>query len=362
MLCSAHQELISHSRQYLRWQTFRSPSVSSANHMRTHEKLKRGLKLAFAVISVTALACQVGWSQTQQTKTQQTIRIIIPFPPGGSTDLVGRLLADQFSRTQSISVIVENRPGAGSVVGTEAVARAAPDGNTLLMPANSFVINRIVRKLDYDPLSFEPICLLVRTAQVLAVNSSAPYRTLADYLADASAHPGALTNASVGPATIQHVALEMLKHEANVDITFVPFSGNVPAVNALLGGHVTSVIVNFQDVSEYVKVGKLRALATTLRSRIEEMPDVPTIAESGFKDFETETWIGLVAPPKTPQAIVAQLASVTASALQAPEVKTKLRAAGLSPIGLCGASFAHYLHDQSNDYTRVLRASNIKIE
>src|SRR5262245_12743171 len=193
------------------------------------------LRIAFAIMSVVALGSHDGWSQTQRS-----IRIIVPFATGGSTDFVGRLLADQFSRTQGISAIVESRPGAGSVIGTEAVSRAAPDGNTLLMPANSFVINRIVRKLSYDPLSFEPICLLVRTAHVVAVNSADRYRTLTDYLAVARAQPGTLTSASVGPSTAQHIALEMLKRAANVDISFVPFSGNVLAVNALLGGHVTS--------------------------------------------------------------------------------------------------------------------------
>ena len=314
-------------------------------------------RLAFAVVSLVALGGQAGWAQPQRT-----IRIINPFPLGGATDIVGRLLADQISRTQGVSAIVESRPGAGSVIGTETVARAAPDGNTLLMPANSFVINRIVRKLSYDPLSFEPICVLVRAAHVVTVNSASPYRTLGDYLAAARAQPGMLTNASVGPATAQHIALEMLKRAANVDISFVPFSGNVPAVNALLGGHVTSVIVNYPEVSEQVKSGKLRALATTLLARLEETPDVPTVAESGFPEFETETWIGLVAPPKTPQGAAAQLAACTVSALQAPEVKAKLLAVGLSPVGLCGADFAAYLRKQHDEYDRVIRAANIKVD
>jgi len=317
----------------------------------------RTFRLAFAVVALLALGGQAGWAQPQQT-----IRIIIPFPPGGATDIVGRLLADQISRTQGVSAIVENRPGAASVIGTEAVARAAPDGNTLLMPANSFVINRIVRKLSYDPLSFEPICVLVRAAHVVTVNSTSPYRTLGDYLAAARARPGALTNASVGPATAQHIALEMLKRAANVDITFVRFSGNVPAVNALLGGHVTSAIVNYPEVAEQVKSGKLRALATTLLARLEETPDVPTVAESGFPEFETETWIGLVAPPKTPQGAAAQLAAWAISALQITEVKAKLLAVGMSPVGLCGADFAAYVRKQHDEYDRVIRAANINVD
>jgi len=321
------------------------------------EELMRQLWFAVVGILLATLACQVGPS-----RAEEAIKIVIPFPPGGSTDMVARLLADQISRTQRISVVVENRPGAATVIGTEAVARATPDGTTLLMPANSFVINRIVRKLNYDPLSFEPICLLVRSAHVVAVNSAAPYRTLGDYLADARTRSGVLTNASVGPATAQQIALEMLKRAANVDISFVPFPGNVPAVNALLGNHVTSVIVNYQDVVEHLKAGKLRALATTLRTRLEDSPDVPTVAESGFSDFETETWVGLVAPPKTPQATAARLASLTVAALQAAEVRTKLLAVGLSPEGLCGAGFADYLQKQHDEYARVIRASNMVIQ
>ena len=203
---------------------------------------------------------------------------------------------------------------------------------------------------------------MVRSPHVLTVNSASPYHTLADLLAAARAQPGALSNASVGPATAQHIAFEMLERAAKVDMGFIPFSGNAPAVNALLGGHVTSVIVNYPEVAEQVKAGKLRALATTVGVRIEEMPDVPTIAESGFSDFETETWIGLVAPPKTPTGTVTQLASWTVAALQAPDVRAKLVAVGSFPVGRCGADFAAYLRKQYDEYARVIHASNIKIE
>jgi tripartite-type tricarboxylate transporter receptor subunit TctC len=317
----------------------------------------RKLRLVTAALLVVALACHVSASQAQRT-----IKFVNPFPPGGSTDIVVRLLAEHIGRENGVSTVVESRPGAGSVIGTEAVSRAAPDGNTLLLPANSFVINAIVRKLSYDPFSFEPVCLLARAAHVVTVNSASPYRTLADLLAAARAQPGTLTNASVGPATAQHIAFEMLKRAANVDIGFIPFPGNGPAVNALLGGHVTSVIVNYPEVAEQIKAGKLRPLATTLAARIEELPDVPTVAESGFKDFESETWIGLVAPPKTPGDIVTQLAAWAAAALQAPDIKAKLIAVGLSPVGLCTADFAAYLRKQYDAYAGAIHASNIKVQ
>jgi tripartite-type tricarboxylate transporter receptor subunit TctC len=330
--------------------------VLAANHPERWRFAMRKL-LAMAAILVAAFGCDAAWSQPQRS-----IKLVVPFPPAGVTDIVARLLAEEIGRRQGVSVLVENRPGAGSVIGTEVVSRAAPDGSTILLPANSFVINAILRKLSYDPMSFEPVCLLVHSPHVVTVNSASPYRTLADLLDAARAHPGTLTLASVGPATSQHIAFEQLKRAANVEMVFVPYAGNVPAVNALLGGHVTSVMVNYTDVAEQVKAGTLRALATSLRTRIEEMPDVPALAELGFKDFESETWIGLVAPPKTPKEMVAQLASWTTSALSVPEIKAKLTAVGMFPVGTCGADFAAYIRKQYDDYARVIRASNIKLE
>jgi tripartite-type tricarboxylate transporter receptor subunit TctC len=314
-------------------------------------------RLAIAAVLVAALGCADGSAQTPKS-----IKLVVPFPPAGVTDIIGRLLAEEIGRRQGVSVLVENRPGAGSVIGTEVVSRAAPDGATLLLPANSFVINAILRKLSYDPMSFEPICLLVHAPHVLTVNSASPYRTFADLLGAARAQPGVLSLASVGPATSQHIAFEQLKRSANFDMVFVPYAGNVPAVNALLGGHVTSVLVNSTDVLEQVKAGTLRALATSLRGRSEDLPDVPTLNELGFKDFESETWIGLVAPPKTPKETVAQLAGWTTAALAVPEIKAKLAAVGMFPVGACGVDFVAHIHKQHDDYARIIRAASIKAE
>jgi tripartite-type tricarboxylate transporter receptor subunit TctC len=201
----------------------------------------------------------------------------VPFAPG-DVDSLARLLGDQISRAQGLTVVVENRPGAGSVIGTEAVSRATPDGNTVLMIANSFVINPSLRKLNYHPLrNFEPICNLVSQPMLIVVNNASPYRTLADLLNMARAKPGDATLASAGPATAQQIAFEVLKRVANVDITYVPFAGGAPAVTALLGGHVTSVLGNYADVAEQLNVGKLRALATASRTRIEPLPNLPTV-------------------------------------------------------------------------------------
>ena len=191
---------------------------------------------------------------------------------------------------------------AGTVIATEAVSRAAPDGNTVLLNANAFVIAPHLRKLTYDPLtSFAPLCQLVSSPQVIVVNGASPYRSLGQMLDAARAKPGAVTLASVGPASTQHIAFEMLKHLAGVDMVFVPFAGgNAPAVNALLGHHVDSALVNYSEVAEQLQDGKLRALATTSRTRLDALPDVAAVAELGFADFEADVWFGAVVPAKTP--------------------------------------------------------------
>ena len=244
------------------------------------------------ILALAALGCGlVGNSASSQTA--RTIKFVVPAPPGGPMDILARLLTDQISRTQGWTVVVENRPGAGTSIGTEAVSRAVPDGNTVLFMANSFVINPILKKLNHDPLtSFEPICYLVRSPHVIAVSSASPYRTLADLLNAARAKSGELTMASIGPGTSQQIAIEILKRAANVDMTFVPYAGNAPAVNALLGEHVTSLLVDYVAMAEQIKAGKVRALATATRTRLEHLPDTPTVAESGYRDFEVGGFLG----------------------------------------------------------------------
>src|SRR5712691_4661407 len=264
-------------------------------------------------INIVTLTGHDAWSQTART-----IKIVVPLPPGGAGDIVARLLAEQVGKVQGPAIVIENRPGAGSVVGTEAVARAAPDGNTLLINAPYLLIGPQVRKLTYDPLtSFEPICYLVSSPGVIVVNSASPYRTLADLIDAARAKPGELTLASVGPATAQHIGLEKLKRAAHVDLTYVPYAGGAPAINALLGEHVTSVFAEYAPLAEHLKAGKLRALATSARMRIEPLPDLPTVAESGYKDYEVDLWWSLFAPAKTPKESISQLAGWFTAAMQA---------------------------------------------
>ena len=324
--------------------------------------MRKLLALTTGALALASLAIAVpdhpAWSQAART-----IRVVITVPPGGSIDILFRLLADQIASTRGQSIIVESRPGAGGVIAAEAVARAAPDGNTLLSNNNGIIISSILRKVNYDPqTSFEPICYLVSTPQIVAVNSASPYRTLAELLDAARAKPGELSIASVGPNTTQHLGIERLKRLAEANLTYVPFPGGAPTANALLGAHVTAAVLNWSEIGEHVTAGRARALATMALQRIVPLPDLPTVSESGYKDFETDVWFGLVAPAKTPKETVSQLIDWFRTAVLAPDVKTKLTAQALYPNPKCGADFEAHLRRQSELFTRLIRELNIKTE
>jgi tripartite-type tricarboxylate transporter receptor subunit TctC len=302
-------------------------------------------------------------SPAAQAQTSRMIKFVVPFAPGGTADILARVLAEEIGKAHGVGTLIENRPGAGTIIATEAASRAVPDGNTVLFNANAFVINPHLRKLSYDPLtSFEPVCQLVSSPQVIVVGGGAPYHSLAQMFDAARARPGELTLASVGPASTQQLAFETLKHLAGVNIIFVPFNGNGPAVNALLGKHVDSILVNYSEVADQLQNGAFRALATTSGTRIAELPQVPTVAELGFSDFEADVWFGAVVPAKTPTAVVAELAAWLKAALDAPAVKPKLRSLSLYTLGRCGAAFAAELRRRFDDYGRAIRESDIKSE
>jgi tripartite-type tricarboxylate transporter receptor subunit TctC len=278
-------------------------------------------------------------------------------------DALARILADQIGRAGGPTMVIENRPGAGTVIATDAVARAAHDGNTLLFADSNLLIMPHVRKLNYDPRSsFEPICRLVSSPQVLVVNGASPYHTLADLLDAARAKPGDLTLASVGPASLPRIGFEQLKRAANVDITFVTYPGAAPAANALLGEHVTSAFLSLASVGEQMKAGKLRALAIATPVRIEALPKVPTVAESGYQGYEADLWDGVVAPANTPKETIAEITGWFTLALQDSETKRKLMAQGLFPAVTCGSDFGSLIQKQYDEYGRVIRDSNIKAE
>jgi tripartite-type tricarboxylate transporter receptor subunit TctC len=214
--------------------------------------------------------------------------------------------------------------------------------------------------VHYDPLtSFEPVCYLARLPEVVVVSGTSRYRTLADLLG-AARSAADVTMASFGPTGSSHIAVEMLKLAANVNMKYVPYPSQVAAVNALLGEQVTSAVITYVGVAEHLKNGKLRALATASRARIEPLPDVPAVAESGYKDYEAEVRLWLFAPAKTSKEAVSQLAGWFTAAMQAPEAKAKLVARGIYPVGMCGADFGDYFRKQYIEYGRVIRESGIR--
>jgi tripartite-type tricarboxylate transporter receptor subunit TctC len=224
-------------------------------------------RAAVLVALLIGLSAHAAWSQSART-----LKIVVASQPGGVNDILARLLGEQIARQHGLTSVTDNRPGAGEAIGTESVARAAPDGNILLMAANPFVINPHMRKVGYHPLeSFEPICYLASAPTLISVNGTSSYRTLADLLDAARARPGTLTFASIGPGSPFHLGFEVLKRGARVDMTFVPYPGNAPAVNALLGEHVTGMFGTYANVAEHLKSGRLRAIAATTRTRIEAL-------------------------------------------------------------------------------------------
>ncbi len=324
--------------------------------------MRKFLKSTIGALALLALASAApdrgAWSQTGRT-----IRIVLGVPPGGSIDFLARLLADQIFSTTGQTMIVESKPGAGGIIAAETVARAAPDGNTLLINNNGTLISAILRKVNYDPIaSFEPICYLVTTPQIIVVNSASPYRTLAQLLDAARLKPGELSIASVGPNTTQHIGIERLKRLAGANLTYVPYPGGATTINALLGEHVTAAVLNWSEIGEHIVAGKARALATMAPQRIEPLPDLPTVAESGYRDFETDVWFGVVAPAKTPKETVAQLIDWFRAAVAAPQVKAKLVAQALYPNPKCGADFDAHLRRQAETFTQLIHDLDFKAE
>jgi tripartite-type tricarboxylate transporter receptor subunit TctC len=325
-------------------------------------RLKRLVAPVIMAISL-AVSLLLLFGGSTSAQAPKTIKIIVPSTAGGGADILARVLADQISRQQNVAVVVENRPGASNIIGTEVVSRSAPDGSTLLINTPEFVINAHLRKLNYDPLtSFTPICYLVRSQQVLAVNSASRYRTLDDLLNAARIQPDELSIASAGPGSSTHIELEMLKRAANVKMTYVPYQGSTSAVNALLGGYVTAVLASYPNLVEHIRAEKLRALATTSSTKIAQLPNVPTVAEAGFQSYGSDIWFGVVAPARTPEAITSQLADWFTAVLELPGVRAKLEAQGLLTVGVCGREFGAFLQQQYDITGRAIREANISAQ
>jgi tripartite-type tricarboxylate transporter receptor subunit TctC len=301
----------------------------------------------------------------QANYPSRTIKLIVPYPAGGTTDLLGRLIADQLKTGLSATVIVENKPGAGTTLGAEQVAQAAPDGYTLLMATSTtLAINKaLYRKLPYDPLKdFAPIALVAAVPFALIVNPSIPAKTLAEFIAYAKSTPG-LAYGSAGNGSPQHLGAEMLKAAAGIEIRHVPYRGSVPAMLDVIAGHIPFMVVDLQAALQQISEGKVRVLGVTTPRRVAAAPDIPTLAESGLAGFELVAWQGVVAPVGTPRAIVEQLAEQIVSLVADPATRARLTTMALEPlIGSTPDSFAAYVGTEIVRWAAIVKNSGAELE
>jgi tripartite-type tricarboxylate transporter receptor subunit TctC len=293
------------------------------------------------------------------------LRLIVPFPPGGVTDLLGRLVAETLAPRLRQPVQVDNISGAGTVVGARAAAAAAPDGYTLLLATSTtLAVNPALHKaLPYDPLrDFVPVALLAAVPFVLVVRRADGPVDLAAFLAEARARPGALAYGSAGPGTPHHLGMEMLCSMAGVRLNHVPYRGSAPAVADLLGGRLHAVIVDLAPALPQIQAGTLRPLAVTTASRLPDLQDVPTLAEAGLPGYDMSAWQGLVAPAATPQRIVARLAAELLAGLAAPDGLRRLAALALVPLPKGPQEFAAFMAAEIDRWAPIVRASGASVE
>src|SRR6201991_4672969 len=302
----------------------------------------------------------------QAAYPSRTIKLIVPYPAGGTTDFLGRLVADPLKTGLGATVIVENKPGAGTTLGAEQVARAEPDGYTLLMATSTtLAINKtLYKKLPYDPVKdFTPIALLAGVPFALIVNPALPAKTLAEFIAYAKSKPGELAYGSAGNGSPQHLGAEMLRTAAGIDIRHVPYRGSIPAMLDVIAGHIPFMIVDLQPALQQIREGKVRVLGVTTPKRVAVAPDIPTIAEGGLKGYELVAWQGIVAPAGTPRAVVDQLAAQIAKLVADPATRDKLTALSLEPLtGSTPDSFATYVKNEVDRWAVVVKASGAEAE
>jgi tripartite-type tricarboxylate transporter receptor subunit TctC len=281
-----------------------------------------------------------------QAYPTRPVKIIVAFTPGSATDIIARVTADQFSRSMGQSFIVENKPGAGGILGTEAAKNAAPDGYTLTAcPSGPFGINPgIYKSLPYDPIrDFEPISDLVLTPQTIVVGAQTPYKNLKELVAAAKAKPGEIAYGSLGTGSTSHLTMEAFQQAAGVKMNHIPFKGGAEAQTQIMGGAFPVMSDTVPGVLAQVRAGKLRALGVAIPQRSPYLPDVPTIAEQGFKGFESVGWIGLCAPAKTPAAILDKLNAEVKKMLASPDAKAKINELAFTPVGDSRAEFAAWI-------------------
>jgi tripartite-type tricarboxylate transporter receptor subunit TctC len=300
-----------------------------------------------------------------QDYPSRPIRLIVPFPPAGGTDVLSRTVANAFTTMNKWVVVVDNKPGAGGNIGLGEAAKAPNDGYTIAMgqTANLAVNPALYSKIPFDPLKdFEPIALVSSQPMILVVNTSSPYKTLKDLVDAAKKDPGKLNMASSSNGTIGHIGGELFQRRAGIKMTHVPYKGAGAAVTDLMGGSVDCFFGNSQAVGGLVSGGKLRAIAVTSPARLGNYPDVPTIAELGYPGFEAATWSGLVAPAGTPKAVIDKLNAEVNKALRTTEVKQKLFEDGSTPLGGSAKDFGEFMKSEHAKWGAAVRDANIKLD
>jgi tripartite-type tricarboxylate transporter receptor subunit TctC len=311
--------------------------------------------------AVAACALLAASAASAQTYPAKPVRVIVPFAAGGNTDFTARSIAERISPVFKQQVIVENRPGGATNIGSEAVARATPDGYTLLMGGASNAINMsLFAKLPYDTLrDFEPIILCVQGANVLVVHPSVPARNLKELIALAKGQPGRLNFASSGLGSSNHMAGELLKVMAGINIVHVPYKGNAPAITDILGGHVEMNFSGVPALVPHIQSGRLRAIAIGSLKRFPALPQVPTFDESGLKGYEATTWFGLMAPAKTPREIVTRWNGEVDKILKSAELRERFINDGLEPMGGSPEAFAKFIRAEIDKYAKVMKTAGV---
>jgi tripartite-type tricarboxylate transporter receptor subunit TctC len=299
-----------------------------------------------------------------QTYPDKPIRIVVPYTPGGFNDTLARTVGAKLQDAWGQVVTVENRPGGATLIGTDAAAKSAPDGHTLLVTPFAFAVNQsIFKKLPYDPVKdFAPITLAASTPNLLVVSPTVPANSVKELIALAKSKPGFLSYASTGIGSSNHLSMELFKQMAGVDIVHVPYKGSGPAVTDLLGGQVGLMFDNVPNIIQHVKAGKLKALAVTTPKASPHAPGVPTVAEAGVPGYEVEVWFGFAAPAGTPQPILDKLNTEIVRILNMPDVKAKFAAQGVDVIGSTQAQFAAHLTRQSEMWAKVVRDAGVTPE
>jgi tripartite-type tricarboxylate transporter receptor subunit TctC len=331
------------------------------------EAMYRNVRGALVLLTavITAIAAPFTFAQGAANYPTKPVRLVVPFPAGGTTDILARAVAQKLSEAWGRQMIVDNRPGAGGNIGSDLVAKSAPDGYTLLMgTVGTHAINpSLYKNMPYDHVKdFAPVILVAGVPNVLVVNPSLPVHSVPELIAYAKANPGKLNFASSGNGTSIHLSGELFKAMTGVEMTHVPYKGSAPALTDLIGGQVQLMFDNLPSSLPFIKAGKLRALAVTSGARAAALPDLPTLAESGLPGFEASSWFGVLAPAGTPRDIVAKLNGAIAGWLASPEAKEKLLAQGAIAAGGAPDDFARHIGAETSKWAKVVKASGAHID